>query len=357
MVQGRIRAQQAPGGEGLRILAALLLSSSSLAVEADAVRKAIGELSDPAFDRREAASERLVEWGCEDPDAVLPVLATSCSDGDAERRERIATVQHRIRWESRRRSALLLSGHPVWKESVNALFDRPSRKTLDRLWTSKSAGPAETSRVLAGFLDHPSPELRGAVCTAFIRAKYRASVRLLVPVLGDEDPKVRVLASDALERLGNRDLEPELIQILGHPEHEARALAVHVLASLHCRGSAAAVHALLQDKEELVRQKAFECLAKMRDPASLPILLQALKDPEPRMRSFACMALSGFGSRSALPSLAALLEDPVPAVRVNAAAAIGGLTQQDWSEDPDILNTARAWWAAHKDDPELNPPK
>ena len=336
-----------------RLLAILLLAAPAFALDEKAVREAIHSLGDPQSDRREAASRQLLDWGCEAPEQILPLLTACSSDPDLEVRDRADSLLRRIPWEPRCRAALALSGDPGWKQAVEALFENP---TTDTLCALAQIGPhPAAAEVIEGFLGHESPTVRCMAVLFLGNLKEGAHVSRLVPLLADSQELVRESAACTLVALdlGKKESGVLLGPYLRHAQPGTRAQAAFCLGSLGGRSSLRDLLPLLEDEWEPVRSKAAQSVGMLsqtlNDRSILPDLLKLLEAKLAGTRMASAQALSLLKDPSSLPALAALLEDADPQVPPFAAQSMGRIAGQSWACDAAGVEAARAWWAAHKE--------
>jgi predicted aspartyl protease len=81
-------------------------------------------------------------------------------------------------------------------------------------------------------------------------------------------------------------------------------------------------------------------------------LAEAFRDPMAEIRERVAASAARLPYAHMLPLLAGLLNDDVGAVRHEAARTISSYAKETWP-DESIVDDARKWWAAHKDDEEF----
>ncbi len=141
--------------------------------------------------------------------------------------------------------------------------------------------------------------------------------------MDDQDPHVRRIATLAFTYHDNRIPISRIEKLLGSAEADDRVTAVIVIR-------------------------------RQEESALLPMTLSLLHDPDEEVRGYAAAAVGKLGKRSHIPRLIPLLDDPNQLPRSEGLCAILLLAGEDATRltDENVAAT-RAWWEAHKDDPEF----
>lgn len=319
------------------------------------IAKAVAELASADFELRDAAYNRLLEWGIDHADAVLGAIPRD--DADPDRRTACESLRKLVPRERLRRGALAAAkDDPALREAVEALFAAPSKATLASVATAVGDRPERALEALAAFLHHEDVNLRVAAMHLMRHGKIPGAAPLLVPLLLDPDQSTHVSARDAIASLDDRSVLPALEAMLDRPEPHARMMALQTMATLSPRGAPSArIVGFMADDDPRVRQAAAYAVLHRKDPASLaPVtallsspkwfaranaarvlskhpgadpkpIVALLADAEPEVRLAAVESLRQMRHREAGPAVGKLLADPDDAVRAAAAGTAGYL--------------------------------
>lgn len=340
MVQGRVRAEQAEGGEGLRILATLLLAATS------DLLTAIEDLGSSSFEKREEASSRILALAIDDPLGVLPRLPQDTSD--IETRDRIEKISRQATGAVLARLGSTLDGYreEALTERVEKAFRNPSFQTVDGIG-NLAGSPEVGNRLFSLFLPHGDsrvkraavghihlPELRSLLEheDAFVRMAAAdrlaphgdpASLPVLLDFLEDPEPGTRWRAISLLGHYKGRDVVQPLLRRLEDKDCRVRALAAQRLGELQDLAVAPALVKLLQDESSDVSQAAMSALAFLQAKEFAVPLVKRLESPDPKVRANTAEALGRMQAPSAIPALVKALQDPASNVRCFAIVALG----------------------------------
>lgn len=153
---------------------------------------------------------------------------------------------------------------------------------LATLLQSANAGLRDKAgRVLRGMLVEYDPAVRLGGIEAIVKIGQAEQIRLLMPLLEDQDDTVRLEATRAILTLWRSPMPPEIIELLLKRET-----------------------LLLEDPVEQIRELELAILARMNDVRFLATMVKALGDHSPRIRQSAMDALLGAGA-GARPALLA----------------------------------------------------
>jgi HEAT repeat protein len=146
-------------------------------------------------------------------------------------------------------------------------------------------------------------------------------MRVLRPLLEDDDNRVRANAARLMILLGDRNASKVLEAMLAHRDRWWRASACHALGECRPPGAAALLARALRDPELDVRLNATKALRDLEDPMVPQLLLSLLSDKNLYIRLHAVEALGNLRVRSAASPLRAALRQEA-ASQVIAAALV-----------------------------------
>lgn len=161
---------------------------------------AVEGLSSPDFEAREAAFERLLDLGTDDPGGVLAALPESPDDLDAANRCDI--LRWRVSIERGRRLAVTLTGNDVsFGEAAETLFRHPSPDAIKAfLEAAGGARMVDCATILDGLLPSTDEAVRGAAASHLAAlARLPGGPERIVPLmrrrLADVDTDLRRTAA------------------------------------------------------------------------------------------------------------------------------------------------------------------
>lgn len=252
--------------------------------------------------------------------------------------------------------------------------------------------PALLDRVLP-FLEDESVDVRRTVlsCLQSLLGRHLKMAPRMQPLLRHDDPLVREGMARAFRSLGDpatRHAAISAIEPLLEDDHPAVCReALSTLVALDARRYAPRAVDFLTHADAGVRQAAVYCLTQNPDPRWTPALLDRLEDPSPQVRLVVLQALLRAGDPEVLrrvvifldkekvsfvrqvairalgqvrhapaaSRIAAFLDDEDSSLATVAAQALRSIAGSSWPDAPnDIVQQARAWWEAHKDDPAFH---
>lgn len=261
---------------------------------------------------------------------------------------------------------LLKNVHPDFMEKTNihikelnnkralAFFEKNIQR-LDKnskiniIKTLGSIGGKESVKLLLPLLGNEDSEIKKEVIHSLGKSGEKYAVKSLIGMLGEKNIKINVL--QALGQLGHIK---SLIQSLSDDDETIVASSLEILGRLHnksaatyflkslksssplvraraaealgkYRNSTYIIHfvKLLKDTDEDVRKEIVRALGKIEDEKAIPYLIKALKDKNWEVRRNAVEGLGNFQNKEAVNNLIKLLKDENPTVRNYAAESLG----------------------------------
>ncbi len=147
-------------------------------------------------------------------------------------------------------------------------------------------------------------------------------VQSMIDLVYDEDPDIRIFATDILGSIKNASVVQVLCEALEHdPEVNVRYQVAISLGEIKDPKCVEALKKAIAD-EEWVQYAAIGALAKIRDTQSVDILLQALDTVSPLVVSIIIEALGDIGSVKSVPRLLEYLSKWDGPIRIKALKAI-----------------------------------
>ena len=194
-------------------------------------------------------------------------------------------------------------------ELLDLAVDLPSKVALPLVEAAgrlTDTSMAEETKMLAGFLSHPSPDVREVTCMALFRA-------------------------------GARDLAPQLIEFAkSEPDEEVQVAALYALSRLGIAEATEIYTRHIADADPYVRSLAVRGFGSSDSKEATHYLNIALNDSDPRVVAQAVASLSGKDSNEAKSKLAKKLSmERDEKLRV---AMINGLARQNNDMGLDAVN-------------------
>jgi len=225
------------------------------------------------------------------------------------------------------------------------------------LWQLGDGGdPLQASKV-APFLEDPDPEVRSTAAAMLIKLGAQASyVPELTRLLHDPDMNTRYDVAMCLGKIGDSPFVPAITGLLKDPNVQVRLFAVSALGKSGSHSCVPAIARLLEDLDPQVQATSALALGKLGARSCVPAIEKLFMDASAmnaETRGILAVALGYLGDRSFAGEIAKLLETSDD---YYAASALESLSGESWPKVfPDRIKIARAWWAAHKNDPEFSP--
>ena len=258
-------------------------------------------------DRRQQASERLVELGPQ----VLPILLERLGTSDPQERMGLNSI-------------VPLFGGAAAPGLIKALED-PGTDMVARRWAAYLLAEVRDPAAVEPLLRQASTEdwhLRLYIAYALGRLGDERAGDALVTLLGDPNANVRRSAALALTQVKAPQAVPALAKALSDAHYGTRRGAAVALTTRAAEGVEALLRAL-DDSGGEVRFAALEALARCTDERVLPALTKALDSDDWADRGGAAAALGTRGDKAALPALqAALRREKQPYARARMTAAV-----------------------------------
>lgn len=324
------------------------------------VREAVTELGSDEVEMREAAFRRLLAWGTDHPDAVLPALPPGSDDPEIARS--LGSLRRQVRDALSLRECEAFIGKDPWlRQTLDALRgigDSGPQNEHAMVWLAQIADTATHIRkgeqaahllALSGILRHSDLEVRKMGWQAVADLQQASVAPRLLPFLKDTDPWQRSAAAKVLGHLGAEEAVPGVMALLADPEGEVRASAVFMLAKISHRPAAKEMRKLLFDPDRRVRALSARALGKLEGPGAAPAVRPLLDDPEPMVRGIAVTVLCAMEDRASLPAMLRLLDRPEGLALGDVLPPLGKLVGEPWTPDEAGLAAAKVWRERHPD--------
>lgn len=148
-------------------------------------------------------------------------------------------------------------------------------------------------------------------------------VRVLVPILADEDKEVVDAAVKVLAGFKERKPIDAVFATLADEKKEPLRLGLlRAIADGGYKAESEALIECLEDKSWMVRFRAVQALEAREQRAAIPIIVELTQDKEPAVRCASIDALAGLREAQVIDIAIAALDDEVWQVRSSAAAAL-----------------------------------
>ena len=179
--------------------------------------------------------------------------------------------------------ALGLTGDKtVASKLLDRALDLPSAVTaraVEAAGRLADTSMADVIESLAGFLSHPSPDVREAACYGLAYAGAKSKGKALLELFKTEpDSIVREAAFYTLARLRVDEATPEYIQVLADPDPYLRSLALRGLSRSSSDKAAHYIAISLNDSDLRVVAQAIYGLQKLEDSNFITNLVRKLRD-------------------------------------------------------------------------------
>lgn len=306
-------------GEARRREAEAQARLAEAGVQAEALRREIGELTDRTRLLEEERSRFLT--GLVEQARVAGATGTEPGEGrDADLAGFIAELRAEIDRLSRWKAAAEGAGI--------ALEDGGGRSLSE---AAAPRRPVSLPELAERFAESGRARLGGAEAASLPAAFPTRSERTLylrsLEELSSGDASVRKRASGCLKALGAGAAVPVLGAALGRERDAgARAAIVEALGGLGERAAAPLLERELGHEQAVVRAAALDALAALLGAEATPALSAGLGDESAAVRRRAAMLLGFAAGDGADEALSSALADADPGVARAAAAALGGRT-------------------------------
>jgi cyclophilin family peptidyl-prolyl cis-trans isomerase/HEAT repeat protein len=169
----------------------------------------------------------------------------------------------------------------------------------------------DVARELAGFLNHPSPDVREAACYGLFHCRGRSQAGVVEALLlTEEDHLVRVAALYMLARLGIKDAEGVYVEFLADSDPFARSLAIRGLS--HVEGEDAQHYiaiAMNDDNRQVVAQAIAGLAGKATESAARKLAERLARESNEKLIIALINALRQCESPLGVDDVLALLEE------------------------------------------------
>lgn len=238
------------------------------------------------------------------------------------------------------------------QEILQALASKDSMIVRQAAFEAANQGLKSALPLLVSLFESQSMGIIEAVEVAVRKIRGEEAVRLIIPVLRNEDATVRNIAMDILREIAEDDVQ-SMIDLVYDEDPDIRIFATDILGSIKNASVVQVLsEALLHDPEvnvryqvaislgeikdpkcvdvlkqaiadeEWVQYAAIGALAKIRDTQSVDVLLQALDTVSPLVVSIIIEALGDIGTVKAVPRLLEYLAKWDGPIRIKALKAI-----------------------------------
>ena len=238
------------------------------------------------------------------------------------------------------------------QEILQALASKDSMVVRQAAFEAANQGLKSALPLLVSLFESQSMGIIEAVEVAVRKIRGEEAVRLIIPVLRNEDATVRNIAMDILREIAEDDVQ-SMIDLVYDEDPDIRIFATDILGSIKNASVVQVLsEALLHDPEvnvryqvainlgeikdpkcvdvlkqaiadeEWVQYAAIGALAKIRDTQSVDVLLQALDTVSPLVVSIIIEALGDIGTVKAVPRLLEYLAKWDGPIRIKALKAI-----------------------------------
>ncbi len=238
------------------------------------------------------------------------------------------------------------------EEILQALASKDSMVVRQAAFEAANQGLKSALPLLVSLFESQSMGIIEAVEVAVRKIRGEEAVRLIIPVLRNEDATVRNIAMDILREIAEDDVQ-SMIDLVYDEDPDIRIFATDILGSIKNASVVQVLsEALIHDPEvnvryqvaislgeikdpkcvevlkqaiadeEWVQYAAIGALAKIRDTQSVDVLLQALDTVSPLVVSIIIEALGGISAVKAVPRLLEYLAKWDGPIRIKALKAI-----------------------------------
>ncbi|OHB76377.1 MAG: hypothetical protein A2Z34_07265 [Planctomycetes bacterium RBG_16_59_8] len=356
----------------------------SIKQEKEGVRLLIEALGDDDPEKREWATDKLIEMGKE----IVPQVRTALSIDDPEVRFRAQRVLDIIAVRDRvvLSGSLLKNCPQIYKELAGVSFERKldifhkiievdgSRKSLcgatdDDItavvgelilsgekelsrdcketicFVCNGGRPLTIEEIPEGYMRFGHAKLPALlpkietflddrdICElafdTIVDVARRKAIPTVMRVLEHEEKEMRLNAIAAVERLKMRDATTRLIGLLGDDDRSVRREAMYVLGELRPVESTKEIRRMLMDEDPLIRRTAVNFFAFWRIKEAVGDIRKLLKDREEEVCVGAIRALARLEAKEAIPDVRELLQSPSESIQSAALGFLGKMGAKD----------------------------
>ncbi len=330
--------------------ALLLLFALALPAAAGEIEDLVLALGDDDYEKREKASDRLLEIGA----PAIPALREAAKSEDAEVRAKATRALALIEWRTALPAAFLAK-YPEAPAEILTADDETLVRWVQML--GMTCPGAEAVAPAMRFLDLGTGRIRkDALLLVSRRASVLATVRdpegleRLVPLLTDPDTGLRVLSlsvagewgrgagsgTDRLAEVVRKKVMPAALSGLSATDGTVRSAAARTLGRIGDSTAVAKLSEAAGDPVSAVRMAAIEALGLIGDPRGARAAIGALQDQGTDVVRAAIDACGRMKAREAAPAIreALAVEGRAPILRQAALEALSVL-------DPPAIEDAR----------------
>ena len=247
----------------------------------------------------------------------------------------------------------------------NALGSEDSRLVQMAAHALGRLGGATELEPLAACLRHVNADVRDAAAQALgvLGDRFPADIlRVLEPLLADNDPARRAVAVMVLGRLDDPGVAQRLAMALKDPAAEVRRIALKALSPAAVADHLLTIQLTLSDEDVEVRRVAAEILGTCGNPDAVHGLHLALRDEDIWVRASAVRSLGRLGGAAEAETIGQLLGDPVGLVSIAVLETLADLLGEQACSvmctaldhpDEEVVNVALELLARHGAGPWL----
>jgi len=179
---------------------------------------------------------------------------------------------------------------------------------------------------LIGLLKSGDNYEKEKVVETLISTPDKKTVRLVVPLLYEDNTGVRMAAHEVLRKMGSLDID-RIIALLDDENEDVRVYACEILANIGDNRALPAIIRKIYEDEDNVRNAACMALGEFSDEQAVRALLDALKDDEWMVFS-AVYSLGKIGNQEAIGPLFELFKNGSEELSVAACEVLIGFNDK-----------------------------
>lgn len=166
------------------------------------------------------------------------------------------------------------------EEILQALASKDSMVVRQAAFEAANQGLKSALPLLVSLFESQSMGIIEAVEVAVRKIRGEEAVRLIIPVLRNEDATVRNIAMDILREIAEDDVQ-SMIDLVYDEDPDIRIFATDILGSIKNASVVQVLsEALIHDPEVNVRYQVAISLGEIKDPKCVEVLKQAIADEE-----------------------------------------------------------------------------
>ena len=227
-----------------------------------------------------------------------------------------------------------------FKKYFRKFKDTPTR--IEAIYSLDGADTPGVVKVLVPVLNDQEPEIVDAVVTVLGALKSKAAIDEVFLRLGaDKREPVRVGLLRAIGEGGFQGDSEMLIECLADKAWDVRRRAVQALQARSEKSAIPEILPLVTDKEAAVRCASLEALAYLREPQVVDVAIAALGDKVWQVRSSAALALHEVRAKRAIGPLITAMEKEEGRLVDDYSRALEEITGKGMGARTELW---RQWW-------------